>query len=71
MAVIFHASTEIWMLELQQGQRGKSIRAPVSTIVILHKTTPMNYLGWYKNRCKTYLYWLQIEVILPYKSDKN
>ena len=52
-------------------QRGKSIRASVLTIVILHQTTPLNYGGWYKNWCKTYLYRLDIEVILPYKLDKN
>ena len=53
------------------GQREKSIRASVLTIVILHQTTHLNFRGWHKNWCKTYLYWLQIEVILPYKSDKN
>ena len=47
-------------------QRGKSIRASVSIIVILHQTTQLNYRGWHKNWCKTYLYRLKIEVILPY-----
>ena len=59
------------MLPIDLYKEEKALRALVSTIVILHKTTPLNYIGWYKNRCKAYLYWLQIEVILPYKSAKN
>ena len=58
-------------LKILLEQREKSIRASVSTIVILYQTTPLNFLGWHKNWYKTYLYWLQIEVILPYKSTKN
>ena len=49
----------------------KALRATVSTIVILHKTTPLDYQGWHRNWCKTYLYRLQIEVILPYKSAQK